>query len=530
MTDVHRGLPQAESAQVQQEQTAWQRQTLSRIKVECERNLEDARLNYEPTTEFELSPVLQESLGISSPVSSKKSSKESLRVPSRSGSKESMQEEEPRRSSRVNSKERMSSKGSVRRDSKVSVNMDPEMIAPASADVDSPKPEGKIVRRGKLNGGNWRRTITRTISIQSTDIVDTPEFMWQKYLKHFTSPQLDWLSAQFDSYDENMAGMISLEDAIYVVMSWMKYSYRCENPEPTDDMVKAALESCSRGQLDNLTFEHVVSFTKHCERKILNIDGMAGFPEDDVLEFKSVFKDFCKQKGIDGGDKPPALSTLDTFAILEELGRDCGEKESQERVIEIIKEVDENKSGDLDFLEFLHLLRQVQAQDANTARKREKELIQQSGFSDSEVEKFHQLFDLYQGQDGTFTVESLREMFTKIEITMTPERRKYLAGMVHKVTDNNLLTLGEFLVLLHDLLEEDFAEMRSSANVVPERAAYNPLSSNNSQWDDEEFKTHKLTPEEWIEKHRAKLALGHGCNWVTRMIKKKEAIKSAGYR
>eukprot|EP00746_Dinoflagellata_sp_MGD_P012874 gnl/MRDRNA2_/MRDRNA2_127592_c0_seq1.p1 gnl/MRDRNA2_/MRDRNA2_127592_c0~~gnl/MRDRNA2_/MRDRNA2_127592_c0_seq1.p1 ORF type:complete len:548 (-),score=115.91 gnl/MRDRNA2_/MRDRNA2_127592_c0_seq1:276-1919(-) len=534
-----------ETANLQEEHNSWQVQTLADIKVECTRNLEEARSTcgeLDTLSDDAMSPILQDSLGISSrgasPPGSKKGSKDvlgALPAPSRTGSKESCLSNKDRMGSkgRQGSKDRMGSKGSIRRDSKVSVNEHPDVITPSSPEApDSPAPE-KIVRRGKLNvpGGNWRRTMTRTISIQSTEIVDTPEFMWQKYLKHFTSTQLDALSALFDSYDEDLSGNITIEDSIYVATSWIKSTYRCENPEPTEEIVQAALAECSKVELEYLTFEHVVLFVKHIEKLILASDEWAGFNEDDVLEFKSVFKDFCKSKGIGDGDATAALSTLDTFMILEELGRDTGDKDSQERVIAIIKEVDINKSGDLDFLEFLHLLRRVQSQDASAGRQRERELIQQSGFADEEVEKFHQLFDLYQGTDGTFTVESLREMFTKIEIQMTAERRKYLAGMVHKISDNSLLTLGEFLVLLRDLLDQDFADMRSAANESGERAAYNPMSSNNSAWDEDQARLNKkLTPGEWIEKNRAKLQLGKGRNWVTRMILKKSAIKNRGLR
>merc|ERR1712066_453004 len=132
---------------------------------------------------------------------------------------------------------------------------------------------------------------------------------------------------------------------------------------------------------------------------------------------------------------------------------------------------DVNGDGELDFLDFLPMMRRVQ-NDADEMRlKRESEGIAKSGFGHDEVKEFRKIFDMCDIDDsGDISLEELRMMMQGL-CPKVPDATDVLWQALQTVdTDGNKeLDFPEYLVLMRKVIDENWNNIRKEEKEAEER-------------------------------------------------------------
>eukprot|EP00746_Dinoflagellata_sp_MGD_P163930 gnl/MRDRNA2_/MRDRNA2_92254_c0_seq1.p1 gnl/MRDRNA2_/MRDRNA2_92254_c0~~gnl/MRDRNA2_/MRDRNA2_92254_c0_seq1.p1 ORF type:complete len:554 (+),score=125.68 gnl/MRDRNA2_/MRDRNA2_92254_c0_seq1:137-1798(+) len=375
--------------------------------------------------------------------------------------------------------------------------------------------EKKVIQR-KLskNSAFWRGSGATLCTLES---VQSPRFMWDKYLKHFTPNQLDLLYEQFEAADEDKCGRITADQALGISADWNELNHELENVEPPEDVWKDILVEIGKGQpLNFLNFEQLVSCVRLCEAKVLQMDPRAGFSDEDLRDLSEVFEVHSKERVRRNPDGTPtdetrrSLSTQDVFEVLQDIGRDTSLIEQQMPIVDIIKQMDADLSGDLDWGEFLQFIRQVRQLDAVTDREIEHKLICETKFNDAELEDFQMLFMTY-ADKGVFYIDRFVELVeSNNRQELDKQSKSTLKSTVRKIggvnEDENTISFGQFLGILKNLLEKDVCGMKSAGDRLQQEME-----------EDKRF----LSPEEFDRKYQKHFEGSKTSSWVRRMLDNK---------
>lgn len=417
---------------------------------------------------------------------------------------------------RAGSKERRGSKGERRRPSKTTIG---EPV--------------NVTRKVSKSSAFWHRSKTRTETFEALENVESPDFMWNTYLQHFPPEQLDWISVYFEQLDAMQEGRIPTEEGIDIAIQWCGRFLTLVEPVPHQGLIDDALAECTRdGHASrHMSFEHLVRFVRVLQTKALENDENAGFGEDEMDDLSDAFMEYSTEKvqrnslGNEVGAKRRSLSTLETFNVLEFLGRQTSSPNEQTPVVELIKQVDKDKSGDLDYLEYLQLMRKVRMIDAVADRAVEHRHIIDCGLTDQEVEQFQELFLQFQSEEGTINTDDLRTMMWSlpriaygIDIKaeeLNKDQKKHIIEVVDTMGVEDL-TFGEFLQVIRKLMDEDFCDMR--------RKSEEQLQI---QEEDRRF----MSPEDWAAKYQMSPDAFNPdqkrASWVARMNDTKQRVRSS---
>jgi len=137
------------------------------------------------------------------------------------------------------------------------------------------------------------------------------------------------------------------------------------------------------------------------------------------------------------------------------------------QLLEIMKEVDGNGNGSLDFQDFMNLMKQFRELQDRERVNKEHMAISETGFSVQEVTDFRELFLASDDGSGELTLQEVTRMINMI----TPLGDKYkaeLQGIFHSVTGKQMRVEGsrdqadfpEFLWLMRILLDQNFANIQ----------------------------------------------------------------------
>jgi Ca2+-binding EF-hand superfamily protein len=192
-----------------------------------------------------------------------------------------------------------------------------------------------------------------------------------------------------------------------------------------------------------------------------------GFTEDEVKELWNKFNTY-------DGDQSGQISGMETIKLMEqEFPSISNDPKRRPQVIQLIKESDEDGSGSLDFKDFLRMMRQLHDMQDQLRIGKELEAVSETKFTPVEVADFRELF-LAAGDGikelgfaeiksllmcvvpmGTKNVEELKHMFEEFAA-----KQNGVAG------DAALLDFPEFLWLMRQLIDMNFANMTDRANSI----------------------------------------------------------------
>jgi calmodulin len=194
-----------------------------------------------------------------------------------------------------------------------------------------------------------------------------------------------------------------------------------------------------------------------------------GFSQEDIHKMEDKFHEF----DVDGNGELNGSEIIKVFEVhFPTLANDATRRPL---ILQLLKEADEDSSGTLDFGDFLRLMRQVtDIQDQLMIRK-ELQAIADTKFSPSEVLEFRELVLAVRGEEaeigfdevvrllgaivpmGAKNILQLRTMFDD-----AAKRQSGVEGSEEK------LDFPEFLWLMRDVLDANFANMSERVAVVQE--------------------------------------------------------------
>jgi Ca2+-binding EF-hand superfamily protein len=139
---------------------------------------------------------------------------------------------------------------------------------------------------------------------------------------------------------------------------------------------------------------------KHAEEWILR----GGLPETVCLFVKECFSQY--------DPKGEGLKTRQVFEVLGLMNRAPDSVDEQKRVITYIQITDIDRSGTIDFWEFLQLLRLEMEYVAHMSRAKEMDLVKGSGLSPYEVDALHEVFTQFDTKkDLSLTLQQVKHAF-----------------------------------------------------------------------------------------------------------------------
>mmetsp|Transcript_116877 Transcript_116877/g.268192 ORF Transcript_116877/g.268192 Transcript_116877/m.268192 type:complete len:311 (-) Transcript_116877:62-994(-) len=292
---------------------------------------------------------------------------------------------------------------------------------------------------------------------------------WQLCQVSFSHRQMCALSEYFERHDSGISdccpvNLASFGKAVLVIH---------KDFQPTAETVELALrrvlDLAPEEKLpEHVNYEQFLSFCMvfgHQER-IRNPRTM--FSKNTVGNFEKVFQRFNKRRE-DGSET--GLQTNAMFQLWSALGRDkeIETQEQKEKMIRRIKEVDADLSGTIDFEEFLQLVRLYQTEKDAESRSYIEENIAKSRFVPREVEELREVFAMYDDQ-GTKELHPsvIRQIMKDLGVKLdkkTTERLLETVDTVMANADNNddgLIDVGEFMIIMRELIDRDFAGIREA--------------------------------------------------------------------
>lgn len=173
-------------------------------------------------------------------------------------------------------------------------------------------------------------------------------------------------------------------------------------------------------------------------------DGTVTFSEEELEEMRVAFLRF----DLDGGGSVGGEELLECLSLL---GKDVTEEE----VDEMIRVLDEDGSGELEWMEFIELNRGMEM------AARQKKLASKPYFSQGQLEAFRKVFDNFGGGDGSIDASELGEVFMSLGKKVPPQE---LRDMVAKVDADGSgeIEWQEFIMLMRNLDEKLQARKKES--------------------------------------------------------------------
>ncbi|CAE8610563.1 unnamed protein product, partial [Polarella glacialis] len=206
----------------------------------------------------------------------------------------------------------------------------------------------------------------------------------------------------------------------------------------------------------------------------------AGFADSDAKGFKGVFELYDK-----GGS---GLKARKLWHIMGSLGFQFCSIGEQKELIQWVKEEDRDRSGSIDFQEFMHLLRRITEKSRLEGRRREHRLISESGMALEEAEEWLGVFQgavgissSAQGQgEASIHIQDMRELFEQIGLKWDADSARQMKAWLKEVDEdtNGRIDFGEFCSLVQRMWDSNFADIkRISAEVLAQTAVGKTLDT-----------------------------------------------------
>jgi len=196
--------------------------------------------------------------------------------------------------------------------------------------------------------------------------------------------------------------------------------------------------------------------TKYRRLELVEFKRRAGFTVEEVEAYEQCFQEF----DTDGGGD---LSLKELMPLLEQLGRAPKTVIQRDKLTTLLAEVDGDKSGLLDFEEFLQLMRKFIAESDAEQLAKEKEVIKRTDFGTDEVSQWRAMFEQFDS-DGNmeFDIDEATKLLRVAGIPMDASLINEFQKIFHRVDEdrNGTVDFPEFLLLIRALVDVNFAGIR----------------------------------------------------------------------
>jgi Ca2+-binding EF-hand superfamily protein len=198
-----------------------------------------------------------------------------------------------------------------------------------------------------------------------------------------------------------------------------------------------------------------------------------GFSKKEVMDMRESFERYDED---DGGT---IAGTELVNLIQNEFGGLARSTDSRPMLVQLLREADEDGTGELDFKAFLRVMRLIKDMQDGQRISKEHKAVAETKFTPSQVQDFRELFTKAAGNTqevsfealmdllscivpmGTRNCEELWDMFLEVASCQTGTGD----GCVHFGSEE-MLDFPEFLWLMRELLNKDFAGITERANAL----------------------------------------------------------------
>lgn len=226
-------------------------------------------------------------------------------------------------------------------------------------------------------------------------------------------------------------------------------------PDPSEKMMAKALGI--KGKLkQRFTWEEFIKFTQdYRELEKEQFHKRAGFSEEEVARYREQFDEYDRDHS---GD----ISLKELYPLLEAIGKGPRNVRERDKLAKMIADVDEDGGGEIDFLEFLRLMRRF-LDDADIEKmQKEKDAIANSKFEEHEISMWRQIFEQYD-PDGSGELDKdevkllLRTVGIRVDLAPPIQQAQYSQLFQQCDQDeSDSLDLPEFLILMRRFIDVDF--------------------------------------------------------------------------
>eukprot|EP00746_Dinoflagellata_sp_MGD_P167812 gnl/MRDRNA2_/MRDRNA2_98732_c0_seq1.p1 gnl/MRDRNA2_/MRDRNA2_98732_c0~~gnl/MRDRNA2_/MRDRNA2_98732_c0_seq1.p1 ORF type:complete len:884 (+),score=216.23 gnl/MRDRNA2_/MRDRNA2_98732_c0_seq1:265-2652(+) len=271
--------------------------------------------------------------------------------------------------------------------------------------------------------------------LQKHDADGTGELEVNEFLRIIAAHEMEEtqnLKTVFDELDVDKSGDIS---AIELSGLFNKLGHDI----PLED-IKVLMEEFDTDGNDLFSFQEFKSMSdKTAEMNKKKFTKFAGFSLQEVDHFQAVFNSFDR-------DRSGQLAFVELFQVMDMIGIVCKNREQQELLNKRLKMADNDGSGQLDFYEFLHLIRRFNDETAYQEFAREKRAAEQVGLTDPECEEFLNIFQALRTEDASgaleFTLSSARALMRSLGVQLTAGQMSDLKMIFAKYA-GSAATLGQ---------------------------------------------------------------------------------------
>jgi len=237
-------------------------------------------------------------------------------------------------------------------------------------------------------------------------------------------------------------------------------------------------EACEKEGLTIHHFIYIASILRERMRGILASN--YGFTANDLQGLDKMFKSYVHVNS-DNTIKGRYFSDLLKYLF---------PSESRQALENIVAMVDKDHSQELDYEEFLDLMRYYNGRREEKFYKKELKAIRQSKFSDSEVQEFRIIFQSFDlDQSGTIDIDECIQLIEQITRLTMAQKKELIDIMYEKDTkDTKIENPGdhdfpEFLLLIRRLVDDDFAQIVTKSNFLAssEKEKSNIINSGRSR-------------------------------------------------
>lgn len=273
----------------------------------------------------------------------------------------------------------------------------------------------------------------------------------------FTHEQCAYFVDIFEKYDEDGSGDIDIQELGFLLMECLKTA-------PSMALVRDILEDVDEDGSGTLDFDEFLVLMEQYQKEANKDDAArAFFSEDEVDEFMMLFNSYDK-------DRSGALSVIELDPLLTTLGKAPKTKQEQQTLTKVLSEIDADRSGQIDFGEFLQLLRRFIDEQEHEMHKREETAMAGSGMSNEEIHGYREVFLAFdEAGRGVLGLPEIRRLLRAIGLQLDAKKAEELREIFQNLDDDgdcHSLNFIEFLHMIRKLLDVNFCGIKEKVDKV----------------------------------------------------------------
>jgi len=305
------------------------------------------------------------------------------------------------------------------------------------------------------------------VDIDGSGRLSLPEL--RKFVRMYQGRELAQARKAFNDYDTRRVEALTCNECQKALKSIDCVDARGLAVEPAPHDLLPAPTSidgpCDPASQSYIDWEGFIRTAMVCKRRLRQaFRDNGGFSAQEVVDLRKKFNKYDRDGSGDIGNRELALLLEDCFP---QIAHDPAKRPI---VKKLVSDLDDNGSGSLDFREFVQFMDKFRELEQQERIERERNAIDATTFSTKEAEEFREHFLTASGGVPDLTIGCLLNLLRRImplgDRNMA-ELNKHIRDVVQ--SDGRAVEqvdFPEFLLLMHRLLEANFAGIKTGVNTA----------------------------------------------------------------